>query len=182
MSLHDRLRAEGLEHLGDVHLSSTLVCGDPRVLPLTPGPAWLGLATAPGTHVVFGRVWQDDPDLLEELVVVSASVFEGGRVDRFWDLYDDARDAGTCMLPSGRVAVLDGALRTDEATLKSLVEPEELPWVMERGFVAAAIRGGPARMFVGGGSTALLLSVALGPAPREMASSVPLTSEGSELA
>ena len=174
MTALERLRAEGLEHLGDLKLSSTVVIGDPKLLALAPGPQWIGFGTVPGGHLVFGRAWTGDADLLEEVVLVSKTVLEGDRLDRFWDLYDDARDAGTVPLASGRVALLDGALRTDDATLRSLVEPEGLPWVLDRGMVAEAIRGGPARVFVGGGSTAELVSVALGPAPREMARSAPI--------
>jgi hypothetical protein len=173
MNVLDRLRAEGLEHLGDLKLSSTVVIGDPKLLAQAPGPQWIGLGTVPGGHVVLGRAWTGDADLLEEIVLVSKAVLAEDRADRFWDLYDEARDAGTVPLASGRVAVLDGALRTESATLRSLVEPDELPWVLDRGVVAEAIRFGPARVFVGGGSVAELVSVALGPAPREMARSSP---------
>ncbi len=169
----ERLRGEGFEHLGDVRLSSTVVCGDPRLLPTAPGVQWIGLATEPGPHVVLARAWKRDPDLLDEIVLVARAVVEDDRVDRFWDLYDEARDAGSCPLPSGRIAILDGSLRADEAILRSLVEPEELPWVLDRGLVAAAIKGGPAHVFVGPGSPAVLVSVALGPAPPQMAQSAP---------
>src|SRR5262245_65249916 len=111
MTALDRLRGEGFEHLGDIRLSSTVVCGDPRLLPTAPGTQWLGLATQPGAHVVLARAWKPDPDLLEEIVLAAHTVLDGDRVDRFWDLYDEARDAGSCPLPSGRVVILDGTLR-----------------------------------------------------------------------
>lgn len=161
------LNADGLEILGRVRLGSTAVVGDPLVLLQPPGTgAWHGLPIKPGAWHLLGRPWEDDDALLDELVAVHEDA-----LSLFWDLYDDAEAAAGFPLGSGRVALLDGEARTDADLLRELMEPdlEALPWVHDRGLVAAAIPGGAARVYQGRGPEVLLLSVALSPAPRERA-------------
>lgn len=157
------LEEDGLEHLGTIRLGTTLVLGDPEQLPLPPGTgSWHGSAVQPGAWVLLGRAWPDDPDLLEELVLVREE-----DLDRFYELYDEAADTAAYLLPTARVAILDGALRADPAVLREVGEAdaEALPWVLDRGCVAAGIAQNPARVFQPPGSAAVLVSVTLGPSP-----------------
>lgn len=171
MATTRQLAEDGLEPLGTIELGTTLAVGDPAALPSTVGTGdWYGTGVRPGTWHVFGRAHWADPDLLRELVLVHP---DGLRA--FYDLYDDAVEAGALLLPSGRVAVLDGALRTDLALLKSLVEPEELPWVLDRGLVARGIAQHPAYVFHPRGEV-LLVAIGLDRAPSSRATTQPFTS------
>ena len=66
----------------------------------------------------------------------------------FYDLYDEAQEAATLELPRGRLVVLDGGLRTDADVLKSTIEVEELPWVLDRGVVVGGLEEWPATVIV----------------------------------
>ena len=157
------LEEDGLEHLGTVRLGTTLVLGDPEQLPLPPGTgAWHGAAVKPGAWVLLGRPWAGDPDLLEEIVLVRED-----DLPRFYELYDEATDTVALLLPTARVAILDGALRIDPAVLRDVGEADAdaLPWVLDRGCVAAAIGQNPVRIFQPPGPSVTLLSLNLGPSP-----------------
>ncbi len=154
---------DGFEHLGTVRIGTTLVVGDPGQLPLPPGSgAWHGAAVTPGAWELLGRPYEDDPDQLDELVLVHQD-----EIGRFYELYDEAGDVAAYLLPTARVAVLDGALRADPNLLREAAEADTdaLPWVLDRGFVAAGVAQNPVRVYQPPGSSVALVSLALGPAP-----------------
>jgi len=154
------LHEDGLEHLGTLTLGTTLVVGDPSQLLGAPGSgAWCGVAVQPGAWVLLGRPFAGDPDLLEELVLVHPTV-----ISAFYDQYDQAVPSASAQLPAGRVALLDGALRTDATLLAELgaVDADALPWVLERGCVAAAIGANPVSVYQTAGGAAQLVGISLG--------------------
>lgn len=166
------LAEDGLESLGTIQLGTTVVAGDPVALVTPVGSgSWYGAAIRPGTWHLFGRPWSRDRDLLEELILVHAS-----GLDSFYDLYDEAQEAATLELPRGRLVVLDGGLRTDADVLKSTIEVEELPWVLDRGVVVGGLEEWPATVIVPRTSEVLLLSFGLGNAPR-VAQEDPMTKD-----
>lgn len=175
MATMRQLAEDGLETLGTIELGTTLAMGDPTTLRGAVGTGdWYGVGVRPGTWHVFGRPYAADPDLLGEIVLVHD---EGLR--SFYDLYDDASEAAAFLLPTGRIGILDGALRTDLEVLGSLVEPEELPWVLDRGLVARGIAQHPASVFHPQGDV-LLVSIGLDRAPRDRASTHPYSSADAE--
>jgi hypothetical protein len=171
MATMRQLAEDGLEPLGTIELGTTLAVGDPTTLPGTVGTGdWYGTGVRPGTWHVLGRPYAQDPDLLGEIVLVH----EAG-LRSFYDLYDDATEAAALLLPTGRVGVLDGTLRADLELLKSLVEPEELPWVLDRGLVARGVAQHPACVVHPRGDV-LLVAIGLDRAPSARATTQPFTS------
>jgi hypothetical protein len=170
-----QLAEDGLETLGTIELGTTIAMGDPTSLPGTVGTGdWYGVGVRPGTWHVFGRPYDRDPDLLGEIVLVHA---DGVRA--FYDLYDEAAEAAAFLLPTGRLGVLDGLLRTDLEVLKSLVEPDELPWVLDRGLVARGIAQHPAYVYHPRGDV-LLVAIGLDRAPQDRATTQPFSSADTE--
>lgn len=168
------LEEDGLESLGTIQLGTTVVAGDPGALVTAVGSgAWYGAAVRPGTWHLFGRPWSRDRDLLEEVIVVHADGLAS-----FYDLYDEAQQAATLDLPRGRLVILDGGLRTDADVLKSMVDVEELPWVLDRGCVIAGLEDCPAQVIAPRTSEVLLLSFGLGNVPRAVAPEEGLTRDG----
>ena len=155
------LAEDGLESLGTIALGTTIVAGDPASLVTPVGRGeWYGAAVRPGTWHLFGRPWSRDRDLLEELILVH----EAG-IPSFYDLYDEAQEAAALMLPRGRLVVLDGGLRTNAEILKSVLEVEELPWVLDRGVVVSSLGELPAQVIAPRTSEVMLLSFGLAHVP-----------------
>ena len=161
------LLADGLEDLGEIELGGLISVGDPVTF-LGPAPSREQARVRPGTWRVLGRPWEEDPTLLGELILVHTTAIGG-----FYDLYDVLQVGGDVAVDSGRVAVLDQALAGDEAVLRSLYEPEELPWILDRGLVAEAIPGGPAVLLRPAAEPATLIAIALGPKPAYSIPSLP---------
>lgn len=161
------LVADGLEDLGEIELGGVIAVGDPVTF-LGPAPAREQARVRPGTWRVLGRPWEDAPELLGELILVHADAIRS-----FYDLYDALQAGDGVPVDSGRVAALDAKLAGDDVVLKSLYEPEELPWILDRGLVAAAVPGGPAVLLRPASEPAALLSIALGPKPAHSAPSLP---------
>lgn len=170
-----QLADDGLESLGTVTFGPTLAVGDPTALAAAAGSGdWHGTGVRPGTWHVLGRPWARDRDRLEEIVLVH----EQG-LARFYDLYDEAGPAAAFVLPSGRVAALDGRLRTDPALLGALLEPDELPWILDGGLVASGLEQHPAHVAHTRGDV-LLVSIGLDRAPSAGASTDPHASSDPE--
>lgn len=93
----------------------------------------------------------------------------------FYDLYDDSVHLGTLLLPRRRLVVLDGPLRLDQTLLGEVATVEELPWMQERGFVAAAIGENPAQIAAPRASQVALFTFGLGPAPTLEIPTVPFS-------
>ena len=164
-----RLREDGLEDLGTIELSTTVVIGDPSALVTTPGSGqWFGAGVRPGTWRLLGRPWWKDEDLLEELVLVHESALDG-----FYALYDEAVPLATVPLPRHRLVVLDGPLRTDTDALRAMVEPEELPWVADRGCVVAGIEEFPGQIIGPRAPETLLISIGLSRPPAQQVPAEP---------
>ena len=161
------LVADGLEDLGEIELGGQVSIGDPVTF-LGPAPSREQARVRPGTWRVFGRPWEADPTLLGELILVHATA-----IGAFYDLYDALEHGGEMQVDSGRIAVLDAAIAGDDGVLRSLYEPEELPWILDRGLVAEAVPGGPAVLLRPGSEPATLIAVALGPKPAFLAPSLP---------
>jgi hypothetical protein len=175
-----QLVADGFEDLGTVALGGTLVAGDPTLLPGALGAGgWWGAAIRPGTWQLLGRAWAPDPDLLEEVVLVHSELLE-----RFYDLYDAAEHQAEVVLPTGRVALLAGVLRTDADTLQAMAtaEADGLPWLVDQGCVVGGISQNPAQIAAPRGASAELAMVTVGlaraPAPR--AETVPFVQDRSD--
>lgn len=156
------LAEDGLELLGEIDLGGRVAVGDPGRFASPEGV--VAVAVVPGRWMLLGRAWDHDPDELAELVLVHSSALAD-----FYALYDGLVSAGAAALVGGRVAVLDSALAGDPDVLKSLYEPDELPWVLAAGVVAGEGPGGPARVFRSGEEPAIMLMVALGPEPLQRA-------------
>lgn len=161
------LVADGLEDLGEIELGGLISIGDPVTF-LGPAPAREQARVRPGAWRVLGRPWEDDPTLLGEIILVHAAA-----IGAFYDLYDALQVGGEVGVDSGRLGVLDGAVAGDEAVLRSLYEPEELPWILDRGLVAEAVPGGPAVILRPAAEPAALIAIALGPKPAFSIPSLP---------
>ncbi|MEZ5247639.1 MAG: hypothetical protein R2707_21310 [Acidimicrobiales bacterium] len=178
-----QLKDDGFEDLGTVTFGGTVVAGDPSLLVEPLGTdAWWGGAVRPGTWRLLGKAWAPDDDLLEELVLVHAELAE-----RFYDLYDAAEHQSGLLLPTRRIAVLAGDLRTDVDTLHAAAtaDAEGLPWVLDSGVVAGGIAQHPAQIAASrglGGMSAdyALLSVGFTRAPFERAETVPFVQDRDE--
>lgn len=156
------LAEDGLESLGTIELGTTVVAGDPAALVTPVGSGeWYGAAVRPGTWHLFGRPWSRDRDLLEEIVLVHQD-----GIPSFYDLYDEAWETAALQLPRGRLVVLDGALRTNADVLRSVLEVEELPWVLDRGVVVSGLGELPAQVIAPRTSEVMLLSFGLANVPR----------------
>jgi hypothetical protein len=132
------IATDGLEPLGAIDVGHGLVVGDPALLG---AEGWLS-STKWGRYHLFLRGAEHDPDEVAELVACHQDV-----LDRFFDVYDEAAIVAEIVSQTGRVAFLDSRLRDDEALRRSMLEPEELPWVLDQGCVARAPRLG--RVFEG---------------------------------
>jgi hypothetical protein len=175
-----QLVADGYEDLGTVALGGTIVGGDPSLLAGALGTGgWWGAAVRPGRWQLLGKPWARDPDLLEEVVLVHDEL-----VDRFYDLYDMAEHQAALLLPTARIAVLAGALRTDADTLQSAAtaEAEGLPWLLDQGCVIGGIGQNPAQIAAPRGASAelVMVSVGLTRAPEVRAETVPFVQDRSE--
>lgn len=156
----DELADDGFEQLGSVTLGSLVAVGDPVTF-LGPLPARVMVRVKPGVWWVLGVPDPDDRDRLTEIVCV-----HGSALDDFYTLYDAAAPDGEVGEGSGRVVLLDAALATDAALLQSVYEPDELPWILDQGWVAEEVPGGGVRVLRPAGEPAVLLSLGFGPPPR----------------
>ncbi len=166
-----KLAEDGLETLGDLDLGTRVVVGDPGRFASETGV--VRLAVAPGRWTLLGRAWERDPDELSELVLVHDSA-----VSDFYALYDGLVSAGEADLPGGRVAVLDARMAGDLDLVKSLYEPDELPWVLASGAVAGEGPGGPARVYRSATEPIGMILIALGPPPLQRPPAPEHVSEG----
>jgi hypothetical protein len=166
------LVADGLEYLGEIELGGLVSVGDPATF-LGDSPDRVQIRVRPGKWFVLGRAWEENPDLLEEVLVVHEAA-----LGQFYDLYDAAIPGGEADVLSGRVVALDGAIAGDAGVLKDAFEPEELPWIRDRGWVVFAVPGGPARVIRPVSDPVELLAVAMGPTRPQSAPSNPDTFDG----
>jgi hypothetical protein len=155
------LAEDGLELLGEIDLGSSVGIGDPGLLGVEGGA--VRAAVQPGSWLVLGRAWELDRDELSEVVAVHRSA-----IGAFYAHYDALVPLGESALLRGRVAFLDAGAARDPDLLVSLLEPDELPWILAAGFVAGEGPGGPARVLVDADPAAMVL-VALGRPPAERA-------------
>jgi hypothetical protein len=167
------LADDGWEQLGEIELGGTVVAGDPVSL-LSPisSRTWYGAAVRPGRWYVLARPLPRDPDQLEEIAIVHQE-----QLRSFYDLYDEASHAGSFDLPRRRLVVLDGNLRVNEAVLKDALTVEELPWMLDRGLVTAAIGEHPVQIIMPRGAQPGLLIFGLGPAPAQGVPTDPFSHE-----
>jgi hypothetical protein len=167
------LTDDGWEQLGEIELGGTVVAGDPVSL-LSPisSRTWYGAAVRPGRWHVLARPLPRDRDQLEEIALVHHD-----QLRSFYDLYDDATHTGSFELPRRRLVVLDGNLRVNEVLLKEALTVEELPWVLDRGLVTAAIAEHPVQIIVPSGAQPGLIVFGLGPAPAQSAPTHPFSHE-----
>lgn len=175
-----QLVADGLEDLGTVELGGTIVAGDPRELVgALGGGGWWGAAVRPGAWRVLGRPWRQDPDQLEEVVLIHDQL-----VERFYDLYDAAEHQAALLLPTARLVVVAGARRTDAELLEAAAtaDLEGLPWLVEQGLVLAGIAQNPAQIAAPRGASAelTLVSIGLTRAPDARAETVPFVQDRSD--
>jgi hypothetical protein len=177
MRILRQLNEDGLEDLGTLTLPSTVVIGDPGEFGAPTGTGrWFGGTVRSGTWFMFGRPWTEDADRLEELVLVHESA-----LPTFYETYDELLAVASLPLPHQRVVVLAGGLHKDTEILRSLVEPEELPWVMDdRGVVAAGIAEFPAQVAASRGSPVSMIAIGLARPPEQSVPTAPYTAEDRE--
>ena len=143
------LQRDGLEHIGAIELGRRALLADPGQVT---GGRDLGLE--PGPWELFVRVDREAEDEVVELIGCLQEA-----LDEYYELYDEAGAAGHLAVESGRVALLDGSVALDGALRREMLEPEELPWVLDRAVVCAVPAGCGVHVFVAG-EPARLVSLA----------------------
>jgi hypothetical protein len=174
MRILRQLAEDGLEQLGTLTLPSTVAIGDPGAFvgPVG-GGRWFGGGVLAGTWWMFGRPWSEDADYLEEVVLVHEAALPS-----FYAAYDELGPVATLPLEHARLAILAGGLHKDVKVLKSLAEPEELPWVLdEGGLVVAGIGEFPAQVAATRGSPIAMFSVGLSRPPEQSVPTAPFTAD-----
>ena len=132
------IAAEGFEHMGSFETAGSLAIGDPSFLGSEHHDQELAtvLVVRPGTWEVFVRAVDGAPDLIAEIVAMHRD-----QLGAFFDAYDEATSTVAVEVRADRLALLDGALHDDVVLRTAMFEPDELPWLVDRGCVTSAGRG-----------------------------------------